>query len=234
MVMERANFFVDSLGKRTCGSDSVRWAFHEPKPPQKRQPAGSSRRNKFARRVSCSAAPPKAGDTFRVTMGRSADEPIGMDIDVADGVSAVVVGISGGAVLRWNEWRPELALQPNDRIVAVNGTGGNATALVLKLKSETSWDLIVQRPLELKISLPAGGCEEPDLGLSLRAAKHSAMLLVTGVADGPIKEWNSRNPNSAVRQHDRILQLSGARGSPARLRGAQAASAMEMLVLRYP
>lgn len=62
---------------------------------------------------------PKAGSTFKVAFARDAEEAIGLDIDIVDGVSAIIVGISGGAVHRWNEWRPELALRANDRIIEV-------------------------------------------------------------------------------------------------------------------
>lgn len=172
--------------KPSAGSETDQGA-HEVKPPQKPAPPASRRRT-MARRARYSLAPPKAGSTFKVAFARDAEEAIGLDIDIVDGVSAIIVGISGGAVHRWNEWRPELALRANDRIIEANGMSGNASAVAMKLKTESLWELVVQRPIELSISLPGSDSEDPTLGLCLRRARRSSALLVTSVGAGPMEE----------------------------------------------
>merc|ERR1719330_1074602 len=86
------------------------------------------------------------GTTFTTTISRSEEEPIGLDIDLIDGVSAVVVDIKDGAVMSWNEKNPAMALRVHDRIIQVNGAKLSAKSLVANMKTETEWALRVQRP----------------------------------------------------------------------------------------
>merc|ERR1740120_664218 len=79
------------------------------------------------------------GTTFTCTISRISSDPIGLDIDLIDGVSAVVVDIKEGAVHTWNAKNPTSAIK-------VNGAKLEANALVANLKTETLWELEVQRP----------------------------------------------------------------------------------------
>merc|ERR1719291_1139951 len=54
------------------------------------------------------------GSSFTATIDRREEDAIGLDIDLIDGVSAVVVDVKEGAIQTWNDKHPESALQVND------------------------------------------------------------------------------------------------------------------------
>ena len=43
-------------------------------------------------------------------------------------------------------------------------------------------------------------------------------LVIGDVASGPLKTWNQANPSAPLRPNDRIVEVSGARGTPEQLR----------------
>jgi len=191
----------------------------------------------FKREVDCAPAPGAlpgmAGSIFNATINRSEDQPIGLDIDLIDGVSAVVVDIKEGAIQSWNEKHPQYALQVNDRIVEVNALRSDANAMVANLKRETTWVLVVQRPREFMVSISRA--DAPSLGMDLRYAPNGTTLMITQVGDGPMQEWNKANPEKVVCKHDRIIQLNGVRGTPSNLlQASEDSEQLNMLVIHYP
>mmetsp|Transcript_8895 Transcript_8895/g.31583 ORF Transcript_8895/g.31583 Transcript_8895/m.31583 type:complete len:244 (-) Transcript_8895:44-775(-) len=177
--------------------------------------------------------PPPAGVTFVVSIHRSPSEPIGLDIDLIDGVSAVVVDIKEGAVKQWNDMNPEKALKVHDRIVEVNGSRGDSNSLVTRLKSDTVWMLQVQRPAEFAISINRS--DAPSLGMDLRYAPNGTTLMITQVGEGPMQEWNTHNPHRVVHRHDRIIELNGVRGTPPQLLAAsEDAETLDLVIIHFP
>lgn len=178
-------------------------------------------------------ASPGQGSTFITTISRSEDEPIGLDIDLIDSVSAVVVDIKEGAVKKWNEKNPTTAIQVNDRIIMVNGARSEANALVMKLKSETTWELEVQRPSLYNVVISRENA--PSLGMDLRYAPNGTTLMITQVGEGPMQDWNRDNPSKAVCKYDRIVQLNGIRGTPTDLlHSSEDCDTLDMCIVHYP
>jgi len=176
---------------------------------------------------------PGPGSTFSATIRRNPSEPIGLDIDLIDGLSAVVVDIKEGAIKSWNERNPELALRLNDRVVDVNGSRGDANNLVTRLKSDTTWVLQVQRPSEFPVSI--NRADAPSLGMDLRYAPNGTTLMITQVGDGPMQDWNRQHPEKVVHRHDRIIQLNGVRGSPHDLlQASEDAETLDLVIVHYP
>mmetsp|Transcript_2474 Transcript_2474/g.5379 ORF Transcript_2474/g.5379 Transcript_2474/m.5379 type:complete len:356 (+) Transcript_2474:185-1252(+) len=76
------------------------------------------------------------GESFGLRLAGSKDSG---DIKVA--------GITGGLVEKWNESTPDLAVQPGDVIVKVNGVAGDTAKMVEQLKKESgSFVLVIHRP----------------------------------------------------------------------------------------
>jgi len=173
------------------------------------------------------------GSTFSVTIVRSSSEPIGLDIDLIDGLSAVVVDVKEGAVQNWNERNPESALKLNDRIIEVNGARLESNSIVARLKSDTTWVLQVQRPSEFAVSISRA--DAPSLGMDLRYAPNGSTLMITQVGDGPMQDWNTAHPEKVVNKHDRIIQLNGVRGTPTSLlQASEDAENLSMVIVHYP
>merc|ERR1719401_3173913 len=82
-------------------------------------------------------------EVFAMEVQRQPDEPIGVEIDLVDNDSAVVVGITPGALQSWNEANPSSAMQEHDRILEVNGAR-SVRELLLKLKEDSVWKVLVQ------------------------------------------------------------------------------------------
>lgn len=100
--------------------------------------------------------------------------------------TSLVSGLGAG---RRGSGSPVSAGAPDSALkVEANGMSGNASAVAMKLKTESLWELVVQRPIELSISLPGSDSEDPTLGLCLRRARRSSALLVTSVGAGPMEE----------------------------------------------
>lgn len=71
---------------------------------------------------------------------------LGLDADWSDGKSLYVKAILSGAIEDWNQMHPgEDAVRPGDRIVAVNGSAGNAQAMVQECRDRLTLQLLVRR-----------------------------------------------------------------------------------------
>merc|ERR1719210_3046272 len=70
-----------------------------------------------------------------IHIDRDSTETIGINLDVTDCVSLIVVDIFAGAIKTWNDAHPhEINLQVNDRIVGANGASGDSDKLLTALK----------------------------------------------------------------------------------------------------
>lgn len=193
--------------------------------PEKAQPAPSNERQKAKI------------ETFTVKIERTTEEPVGLDIDVIDDISAVVVDIRAGAVENFNMQNHDRKIKPYDRIVDVNGERGDAVQLINKLKKETTWELTLQRPVETtaSVTLPSN----VSLGLSLKYAPSGTSLMIVSVDEGPMQLWNQQHVGNEVKQHDRIIEVNGKRGQSEQLVRAahqqptQKDQALELVILQY-
>jgi len=200
------------------------------KDPQTYAPWGAS--DEPSPEKKASGTPLKSGSEFRVQIERSANELIGLDIDLIDGVSAVVVDVKEGAVFKWNERHPDSKIQVNDRIVEVNGVRNDANAIVSKLKRDTVWNLLLQRPSEMRVTINRANA--PSLGMDLRYAPNGTSLMITAVGEGPMQDWNVANKSVTVQKYDRIIELNGIRGTPQRLlQASEGVEKLDMVIVHY-
>lgn len=170
---------------------------------------------------------------FSVVITRNIGEAVGLDIDHIDGVAAVVVAVKpGGAIQSWNDNNRDKEIKGGDRIVEVNGSSGDVQQIIQKLKSDLTWRMTVQRPVELLVTIHKANA--PTLGLDLKYAPNSKSLLITDVANGPMQDWNNENPGKAVRTNDRIVEINGARGKPQDLiQASDGKDTLEMVIAHY-
>lgn len=174
-----------------------------------------------------------SANEFTVTITRSIGEAVGLDIDHIDGVSAVVVALKNGAILNWNDNNRDKEIKPGDRIIEVNGSRGDVQQLIAKLKTDLTWRLSVQRPVELNVTIHKANA--PSLGLDLKYAPNSKSLLITDVANGPMQDWNNEHPDKVVKSFDRIVEINGARGKPQDLiQASDGKDTLEMVIAHYP
>jgi len=213
----------------------------EPIPPLRPEPveAKASEKEYVPEKVAnqASSGGGKKPETFSVQIVRSPEEPVGLDIDVIDDISAVVVDIRAGAVQSWNEAHPERLIKSYDRILEVNDERGDSNQLIMKLKKDTTWELTVQRPIETSVSVTLAS--NVSLGLNLKYAPSGTSLMIVSVDEGPMREWNSQNPGREVKKHDRIIEVNGTRGASEQLvraahqQPSKKAMVLDMVILQY-
>lgn len=174
-----------------------------------------------------------ASKDMSVVITRNSGEAVGLDIDHIDGIAAVVVAVKpGGAIQSWNDQNRDKEIRAGDRIVEVNGSSGDVQQIIQKLKTELTWRMTVQRPIELLVTIHKANA--PTLGLDLKYAPNSKSLLITDVANGPMQEWNLENPDKAVRSNDRIVEINGARGKPQDLiQASDGKDTLQMVIAHY-
>lgn len=170
---------------------------------------------------------------FRLQIERAAGETIGINLDVTDGVSLVVVDILPGSIQAWNKAHEHSAhLEINDRIVEANGASGDADKMLSALKQNVVWELVVQRPVLLRAVVSRQGAL--SLGVDLRYAPNGNTLLISEVEDGPMKDWNACSTTGKVKKFDRIIEVNGVRGTSQHLlQAGMDKEELDMRILHY-
>mmetsp|Transcript_36858 Transcript_36858/g.83750 ORF Transcript_36858/g.83750 Transcript_36858/m.83750 type:complete len:144 (-) Transcript_36858:166-597(-) len=70
---------------------------------------------------------------------------LGVDVDLTEGGFLIIDKVNDGLVNDWNKANPSKAIACGDKVVAVNGTRGNATAMTDICKSCDNLEMTVQR-----------------------------------------------------------------------------------------
>jgi len=158
-------------------------------------------------------AEPSGSVDFFVSIQKSPDSSLGLELDLMDDVNAQVCGIDAGLVQSYNETaQPDVQVRVGDFITAVNGFSGDARKLLQRLKSEPAATLHVRRPGEAALSVERGGLM---LGLDLQKAPGGCSLLIHDIREGAVQNFNAANPHRELKRGDRIVAVNGCRGSTA-------------------
>lgn len=168
-----------------------------------------------SRQTSKGEAGDGGGETFIVKLVKESNGPVGLDIGLRDQDTAIIKGVPGGPVSRWNETADESTkVFEGDKILEVSGMRGNSKLLLeelQRLKGETEIILLLQRREEVSVSLHVGN---GLIGLDINCNKSKEGLIVKKVNEGIVKKWNSENESIALKAGDRIIAVNGARGEP--------------------
>lgn len=179
---------------------------------------------------------PEPGAEFTIQVSREPGDSIGMDLDLIDGVTPLVVSTKAGTIQDWNDTHPKLMVKVGDKILDVNGVKGSTRQIISTLKEDGTWRIRLQRPRVLKLDISKiGKNSAPSLGLGLSYAKHGTSLLVGEVNEGPVLDWNLKNPEFQVQAQDRIVELNGTKGNAVELlKCSEGCEKLKMTVLHYP
>lgn len=176
---------------------------------------------------------PGPGEEFEIDVTKDPNDSVGMDLDLIDGITPLVVATKAGTIQNWNEAHPKLAVKAGDKIHEVNGVRGDTKQIISTLKKDLNWRIVLQRPRELVLNIKKTSA--PSLGLILSFAKNGSMLLVSEVNEGPVLDWNLDNPEFQVQAQDRIIELNGSRGNASELvQCSEGSDNICMKVLHYP
>lgn len=162
---------------------------------------------------------------FEVKVHREKD--IGLDIHDGDGLTLLVNAVKEGPVRAWNKhlsaWpgmvssnggQPERIVCRGDRIIEVGGVSGSSEQMLVNISSSTIVVMKIRRLLEYHVQVYKS--QTNRLGLCIDDIE-AECILVRGVTDGLIREWNGMNsftrPDLEVRLGDSIVEVNEVCGS---------------------
>jgi len=171
-----------------------------------------------------------------IQLDRSQETNIGLNLDALDEETAFVDGILPGAIQTWNRTYPtQPTLQVYDRIVCVNSMTGETDQILREMRQSLNWNLVVDRPKELKIFVDC--TKYPSLGLDLKYSPNGGSLLIASIGDGAIKDWNTKMTNGGgvgIEPRDRIIEVNSIRGSARDLLDAATnVTSLNLVILHY-
>jgi len=196
-----------------------------------------------ASKVSAKAAPEEAHPPVEgedaprrlsFVLERKPEDSIGLNLDAVDETAPFVDDVLVGSVRDWNENKPkEQQLRIYDRIIEVNGVTGNTNAILAAMKASPCWHMVVQRPMQMQVTVSAD--KAISLGLDLKYSPNGRSLLIDEVlADGGIKKWNDEHSDKQVKAFDRVIQINGRIGTAKELlESAANKTCLELVILRY-
>jgi len=157
--------------------------------------------------------------SFNATIKKtSSQEPLGLTLTREfNGSQLVIRAVVGRAVEEWNTSNPGKKVMPGDQIVEVNGTSGDADALIGAMKNSELLEFKLTRETSITVELK----KEGPLGLKL----NQDSLEVVGIMSGMIQDYNKTiKPTIEVYPGDKIVGANGKTGTPEEILGVIAAT----------
>ncbi|CAE8584519.1 unnamed protein product [Polarella glacialis] len=154
-------------------------------------------------------SPAAAGGTLVIGLERSGTvADLGLILDSTNEELVIIQGISEGLVRNYNKTCPaRKAIKIYDWIISLNGTRGSLPEfrkLLESLKVENTLTIEVVQPTETSVLLKKAGV----LGITLNYKTASVGLLVKGINDGTLNEWNKAHPDTPIKPGDLIVAVN--------------------------
>merc|ERR1719160_2284983 len=101
--------------------------------------------------VDAAPAPAAAGEKnevlgptkFTVTLNKGQGDVVGLDVDWGDMDKLRITKIKEGLMAKWNAVNPTLIVKVGDYIIDINGTNGDAKALLEVVKASSRLDMTI-------------------------------------------------------------------------------------------
>mmetsp|Transcript_55187 Transcript_55187/g.118605 ORF Transcript_55187/g.118605 Transcript_55187/m.118605 type:complete len:229 (-) Transcript_55187:35-721(-) len=170
---------------------------------------------------------------FEFTIERGADEPLGLDVDLTDVLTAQICGLKPGPILKYTEKAASNAkLEPGDFLLAVNGHS-KAEPMWKALSKELKLTLRIGTPLEMLVRIDKN---QGSLGVDIHFAPNGVALVIQQINPGLMMSWNKEHPDCTIKPHDRIMRVNSAMWSPSAmlLEFNKAEGVVELLCVRPP
>ncbi|CAE7320836.1 unnamed protein product [Symbiodinium natans] len=157
-----------------------------------------------------------APETFDIFLDRAPGTYFGVDLSSAGKACVVTSVTTDGLIADWNaKCSEESKVQKYDRLYAVNGQTSEKSKEILDLLKSTHNKMVLtfQRAIVSEVKVQRGAL---NLGMHLKDGPH--FLLVLGVEDGVVKDFNKTVPTEQqIQQSDRIIGVDGMEGVGAAL-----------------
>jgi hypothetical protein len=164
--------------------------------------------------------PPAKADTteFSVTVERGPGQILGLELDLLDGLRALVCDVKPGIVADYNAKAPlEAQIKSRDWIIEVNGVRDSSKYMHHKLKSASKIDMLVRRSQPSSLTLKQDSNRRIAGCLKGAAGGNAISWLIFDDDGDVIREHNRANPKKALKKHDRIVEVNGVAGNTAQM-----------------
>jgi hypothetical protein len=150
---------------------------------------------------------------FRVRLDKGAGGILGLELDLLDGKHGLITDIKPGILQDYNNavLTTSDQIQKLDIIVEANNVSGDVQKLLRTLKTSSTIDMLIRRNTCFKVEVRKSPGD--DLTSTMTHATSGVALLIIDVHD-LFKEWNAKNPQLPVKQHDRVVEVNGKRDDP--------------------
>mmetsp|Transcript_114362 Transcript_114362/g.180017 ORF Transcript_114362/g.180017 Transcript_114362/m.180017 type:complete len:280 (-) Transcript_114362:57-896(-) len=163
----------------------------------------------------------KAGPEFHVSVDRSLGRSLGIEVEHFTDHLLIVMSIGDGLVHDWNLANPDLMMEEQDYICAVNDVSGDVELILDECRLSKPLTLTVRRPLnkpvaptirdiEFKISLDRSTGMKLGIDVNHENGPH---LYIESIDVGLVSMWNDRHPEREVLPDDRIVEVNSKRGT---------------------
>lgn len=145
-----------------------------------------------------------------ITVERSPNERLGLELDLLDGRTLQVCEVRSGAIKDYNRNAPlDHRLRVGDFVVGVDGVVGDAQRMLSTLQNHLVAKLEICRPIPFEVFLQRRSAKQ-GAGIVVKSAEssRSVSLLIAQVNPGLVSEWNKDHPEAAVEQLDRIVKVN--------------------------
>jgi len=161
---------------------------------------------------------------FKITVEKRKDESYGLDLDMSDGRTFLIVQVKEGACKVWNESaKPDEQLLATDFIIAVNGVSGRAEDMLAEFQSTLTAELEVRR-CTVNTVIIDNEARKPH-GLEFPSKLAGRALIIAGISEGAVSAFNATaGEEDRIDVGDRISAVSGIKGKAKQLQAKLNAS----------
>jgi len=154
---------------------------------------------------------------FRLTILKDPQQDAGVELDTQDTMNAYIVGLKAGPFQEHNLRAPKSDhVKAGQFIVQANDDRSTAASMADIVRNGSRVDMIIRRPLEMTVAVDKKDKKAP-LGIDFPAKITGNNLLIVGLKDGPVNDWNLANPDLEVKLGDRITAVNGQSGKATEL-----------------
>jgi hypothetical protein len=168
--------------------------------------------------------------TVKKTLAKGKWMPAGMELDLTDEVHPLVCHILPGSIHNYNKQAPaDEQIMPRDWVVEVNGVRDDAKAMYKRIQDDKTLEFQIRRTKPFTVTL--NQFERVFFGKSLVGASKGMALMITSISDG-VEQYNEKNPLTALKVTDRIVEVNGiAQDSKRMMQAIDTAAELKLVIL---
>lgn len=158
------------------------------------------------------AKEPIISQIFEVDLDIGNEETCGIKADFTCDAFPIIREITGAAATWNNSCTAGQEIKAYDQILKVDDEAATSDNVTEKLetKDKRKLKLTLKRPVQTEVVLRKPG----QLGITINYKNSSMSIWIAALHEGLAAVWNTNNPDKAIAEHDRIIEVNGTKGQP--------------------